>query len=64
MPARHTVYLFRERVSPAASILMDMYIWYSHGSCVPEGNTWVILCRERRFTGVICIIRVYGIQPF
>ena len=63
MPARHTVYLFRERVSPAASILTDMYIWYSHGSCVPEGIC-VILCKERRFAGVICIIRVYGIHCF
>lgn len=39
MPGRHTVYLSRERMSPAASIFIDMYTWFSHGSCVPEGNT-------------------------
>lgn len=66
MPGRHTVYLSRERMSPAASIFIDMYTWFSHGSCVPEGNTGMeyiisgLLCKERRFAGVICIIRVYG----
>lgn len=28
MSGGHTVYLFRERVSPAVSILMDMYTWF------------------------------------
>lgn len=66
MPDRNTIYLFRERMPPAASVLMDMYTWFSHGSFVPEGNkaweyiTPCLLCKEWRFAGVICIIRVYG----